>query len=193
LLGGKGGPKNVEDWSADGKYLAYNYQTGSSSPIHLYLLPLDGDRKAVPFVNTEINAQQGQFSPNGRWLAYRSLESGKSEVYVRGITPDSLQPRGKWPISLAGGEIPRWRRDGKELFYHSGITFFAVDVKTDAPTFEVGIPKPLFDAATVSNNTPGRAPFVVSSDGQRFLILAPTEKLGSQPLQVVVNWQAGLK
>jgi serine/threonine protein kinase len=193
LLGGKGGPKNVEDWSLDGQYLVYNYPTGSRFGVGLYVLPLAGDRTPVPFVNTELNAQQGQFSPNGRWLAYRSLESGKSEVYVRGITPDSLRPRGRWQISSAGGEIPRWRRDSKELFYHSGTTFYAVDVKTDGPTFEVGIPRLLFDAATVNSNTPGRAPFVVSSDGQRFLILAPREKLDGEPLQVVVNWHAGVK
>jgi serine/threonine protein kinase/Tol biopolymer transport system component len=188
LLGGKGGTKNVEDWSEDGKYLVYNYQTGSSWP-HLYVLPLAGDRKPVPFLNTEFTTQQGQFSPNGRWLAYRSFESGRSEVYVQGVTPDSLQPRGKSQISTAGGEIPRWRRDGKELFYHSGSTFFAVDVKTDGKSFEAGIPRPLFDAATVSNNTPFAAPFVVSSDGQRFLIIAPTEKAGTAPLEVLVNWR----
>jgi Tol biopolymer transport system component len=194
LLGDKGGPKNVEDWSLDGKYLVYNnYPALSPAQIKLYLLPLAGDRKPVPFVNTEIGASQGQFSPNGRWLAYRSFESGKSEVYVQGVTPDSLQSRGKWLISTAGGEIPRWRRDGKELFYHSGTTFYAVDVKTDGPAFEVGIPRQLFEAATVRNNNAGGTPFEVSSDGQRFLILVPTETPGGDPLQVLVNWQAGLK
>jgi len=190
LLGGKGGQKNVEGWSSDGKYLVYNYQTGPPLRINLYVLPLAGDRKPVPFVNTEFTAQQGQFSPNGRWLAYRSMESGKSEVYVQGFTLDSQQPRGKWQISTAGGELPRWRRDGKELFYRYGNTFFAVDVKTDGASFEAGIPRPLFDAVTVTNNAvTGGTPFVVSSDGQRFLILAPTEKLGSEPLQVAVNWR----
>jgi Tol biopolymer transport system component len=188
MLGGKDGQKNVEDWSRDGKYLAYNYQ--APPHIQLYVLPLTGDRKPIPFVNTEFAAQQGQFSPNGRWLAYCSLESGKPEIYVQGFTPDSQQPRGKWQISTAGGELPRWRRDGKELFYHYGNTFFAVDVKTDGTSFEVGIPRPLFDAPTVTNNTlTGGAPFVVSSDGQRFLILAPTEKSDSTPLEVMVNWR----
>jgi serine/threonine protein kinase len=188
LLGGKGGNKNVEDWSPDGKYLAYNYQ--ALSQIHLYVLPLGAGRKPIPFVDTEFTAQQGQFSPNGRWLAYRSLESGKSEVYVQGFTPDSAKPRGKWQISTAGGELPRWRTDGKELFYHFGNTFYAVDVKTDGASFEVGIPRPLFDAPTIANNTiGGSAPFVVSSDGQRFLVLAPADKQESEPLQVVVNWR----
>jgi Tol biopolymer transport system component len=189
LLGEKGGQKNVEDWSPDGKYLVYNYQT--SSEIHLYVLPLAGDRKPIPFVNTQFTAQQGQFSPNGRWLAYRSLESGRSEIYVQGFTPDSARPRGKWQISTSGGDLPRWRRDGKELFYHYGNTFFAVDVKTGGASFEMGIPRPLFDATTSTNSnvSGGSPPFVVSSDGQRFLVFAPVEKEASAPLEVLVNWR----
>jgi Tol biopolymer transport system component len=191
LFGDKGGQKNVEDWSADGKYLVYNYQTSSPrSRVNLYVLPLAGDRKPIPFVNTEFPSSQGQFSPNGRWLAYRSTESGRSEVYVQGFTPGSQQPHGKWQISTAGGELPRWRRDGKELFYRYRNTFFAVDVKTDGASFEAGVPRALFDTVTTTTNTTnGGTPFVVSSDGQRFLVLAPVEKLVSEPLQVMVNWR----
>jgi Tol biopolymer transport system component len=192
ILGGKGAQKNVEDWSQDSKYLVYNYQITHFGTLqaHLYVLPLVGDRKPMPFVNTEFVAQQGQFSPNGRWLAYRSLESGRTEVYVQGFTPDSSQPRGKWQISTAGGELPRWRRDGKELFYHFGTTFYAVDVKTDGASFEVGIPRPLFDAASVNaTGIIGASPFVVTRDGQRFLVLAPVEKEGNEQLEVVVNWR----
>ncbi|HEX4576312.1 MAG TPA: protein kinase, partial [Edaphobacter sp.] len=193
LLGGKGGQKNVEDWSPDGKYLVYNYQIPPPTPaqIHLFVLPLaGGDRKPMPFVNTQFVAQQGQFSPNGRWLAYRSLESGRPEIYVQGFTPNSSQPRGKWQISTDGGELPRWRRDGKELFYHFDKTFFAVDVKTDGASFEAGIPRPLFDAASVNaTGLGGSSPYVVTRDGQRFLVLAPVEKTDSLPLEVVVNWR----
>jgi eukaryotic-like serine/threonine-protein kinase len=191
LLGGKGGQKNVEDWSMDGRYLVYNYSTLSPTRIGLYILPLTGDRKPVPFV-IGVTAQRGQFSPNGRWLAYRSLESGKSEVYVREVTPGSLQPGRKWTISTGGGDVPRWRRDGKELFYYSGTTFYAVGVKTGGPKFEAGVPTRLFDATTLTK-TPNGSPFVVSSDGQRFLILAPSEALVGEPLQVVMNWQTELK
>jgi Tol biopolymer transport system component/predicted Ser/Thr protein kinase len=188
LLGGKGGGKNVEDWSPDGKYLTYNYQTPSG--IHLYVLPLDGDRKPVPFVKSEFTTQQGQFSPNGRWVAYRSMESGRTEIYVQGFTLDSSQARGKWQVSVAGGELPRWRRDGKELFYHFGDGYFAVDVKTDGTSFEAGIPRPLFQVPTVSSNQPSSAPpFVVTRDGQRFLVLAEVEKAGNAPLEVLVNWR----
>ena len=187
LLGGKGGQKNVEDWSPDGKYLIYNYQ--QPPDVHLYVLPLGGDRKPVPFLNADFNTEHGQFSPNGRWVAYRSLESGRMEVYVQGFTLDSSQARGKWQVSVDGGELPRWRRDGKELFFHFGDGYFAVDVKTDGASFQAGIPRPLFEVPTVSSTPAGGAPFAVTRDGQRFLVLAAVEKAGSQPLDVLVNWR----
>jgi Tol biopolymer transport system component len=189
LFADKSGQKNLEDWSHDGKYLVYNYQS-PPHPANLYVLPLLGDRKPVPFLNMQYATQQGQLSPNGRWIAYRSLESGRPEVYVQGFTLNSSQPRGKWQISTTGGESPRWRGDGKELFYHFGNTFYAVDVKIDGASFEVGIPRPLFDAATVTAGAGGgSAPFVVTKDGQRFLILAPSENRALEPLEVVVNWR----
>jgi Tol biopolymer transport system component len=149
-----------------------------------------GDRKPVTYLDTQFATSESQFSPNGRWLAYRSMESGRSEVYVQGFSLDSAQPRGKWQISTAGGELPRWRRDGKELFYRYGSTFFAVDVKTDGASFEVGIPRPLFDTTAVSNSSVTRgSPYVVTRDGQRFLILAAVEKASNQPFEVLVNWR----
>jgi eukaryotic-like serine/threonine-protein kinase len=187
LLGGKEGQENVEDWSQDGKYLMYNYQPPNAA--HLYVLPLTGDRKPVPFINTQFRTQQGQFSPNGRWVAYLSLESGKKEVYVQGFTLDPSQPRGKWQISVDGGEMPRWRRDGKELFFQSGDNHFAVDVKTDGPTFQAGIPRPLFSVPAMNTVTVGGSRFVVTRDGQRFLVLAAVERAGNQPLEVLVNWR----
>ena len=188
LLGGKGGGKNVEDWSRDGKYLLYNYQPPGPS-AQLYVLPLDGDRKPVPFVSSEFSSQQGQFSPNGRWVAYRAAESGRMEVYVQGFTLGSPQPRGKWQVSVAGGELPRWSSDGKELFFHFGDGFFAVDVKTDGPSFETGIPRLLFEVRTVSSSPTSGPPFVVTRDGQRLLVLAEAEKTASAPLEVLVNWR----
>ncbi len=186
LLGGKEGQENVEDWSRDGKYLLYNYQPGGGT--HLYVLPLSGDRKPVPFL-TQFYTQQGQFSPNGRWVAYNSLESGRPEVYVQGFTLDSSQPRGKLQVSVAGGEVPRWRRDGKELYFESNSSYFAVDVKTDGASFEAGIPRLLFEAPTIFSSTGGAQPYVVTHDGQRFLILTPAEKNTTAPIEVMVNWR----
>jgi Tol biopolymer transport system component len=185
LLGEKGTAKNVEDWSRDGKYLIYNYGT----PNHLYVLPLAGDRKPVPYVAINFNTNSSQFSPNGRWVAYRSLESGRQEVYVQGFNLDPSQPRGKWQISTAGGELPRWSGDGKELFYHLRDGYFAVEVKTDGKTFDAGIPKPLFAVPTVRSSASGGSPFVVTRDGQRFLVLQQVQIEGSEPLEVVVNWR----
>jgi serine/threonine protein kinase/Tol biopolymer transport system component len=186
LLGGKEGPENVEDWSQDGKYLMYNYQTPNA--VHLYVLPL-ADRKPIPFLKSEFRSSQSQFSPNGRWVAYRSTESGRPEVYVQGFTLDSSPARGKWQVSVAGGELPRWRRDGKELYYESNSDYFAVDVKTDGASFEAGIPRLLFEAPTIFSNTGGGQPFVVTRDGQRFLLLAYGEKAASEPLEVLLNWR----
>ena len=182
LLGGKG-DKNLQDWSPDGKYLMYNYNPGGLTS--LYVLPLAGDRKPVPFVNINFATNDGQFSPNGRWVAYRSVESGRSEIYVEGFNLDPSQPRGKWQITTAGGVTPRWRSDGKELFYNFGDTYFAVDVKTDGKSFEAGIPKPLFTTPTIANTNP----FVVSRDGQRILVLAAVEKTTSSPIEVLLNWR----
>jgi Tol biopolymer transport system component len=187
LLEGNGGQKNAEDWSQDGKYLMYNLQPANAA--HIYVLPLTGDRKPVPFLNIQFRTQQAQFSPNGRWVAYLSLESGKKEVYVQGFTLDPSQPRGRWQVSVDGGEMPRWRRDGKELFFQSGNTHFAVDVKTDGPSFHAGIPRPLFSAPNINSNTIGGAQFVVTRDGQRFVVLAAVEKTNNQPLEVLVNWR----
>jgi len=189
LLGGKEAQENVEDWSRDGRYLMYNLQPANDA--HLYVLPLSGDRKPVPFLNTEFRTQQGQFSPNGRWVAYRSVESGRQEVYVQGFSLDTSQARGKWQVSVAGGEIPRWRRDGKELYYEFNSGYYAVDVKTDGASFEAGIPRLLFEAPTIFSITGGGGaqPYVVTHDGQRFLILTPIEKTANQPLEVLVNWR----
>jgi hypothetical protein len=118
-------------------------------------------------------------------VAYRSVESGRSEIYVEGFNLDPSQPRGKWQITTAGGVTPRWRSDGKELFYNFGDTYFAVDVKTDGKSFEAGIPKPLFTTPTIANTNP----FVVSRDGQRILVLAAVEKTTSSPIEVLLNWR----
>jgi Tol biopolymer transport system component len=196
VLGGSEAAENVEDWSRDGKYLLYNFGLTNVRDSMLRVLPLAGDRKPVTYVDTKkFYTSESQFSPNGRWVAYRSTESGESEVYVQGFNLDPSQPRGKWQISTAGGELPRWRRDGKELYYHSGTQYFAVDVKTDGPSFQAGVPKLLFEVNAVKSTGSGStglggSPFAVSSDGKRFLVLAATdEKAPSAPIDVVVNWR----
>ena len=191
VFDGKEAQKNVESWSQDGKYLLYNSRTSQASPLaHLYVLPLAGDRKPISLLNPEFDTGHGRLSPNGRWLAYRLMDANKLEVDVQGFALDPSQPRGRWQVSTAaGGEHPRWRGDGKELFYRAGSTFFAVDVKTDGPSFEAGIPKPLFQAVTARSNLRGEHPFLVTRDGQRFLVFAPVAGGASPPLEVLVNWR----
>jgi serine/threonine protein kinase len=182
-------PKNLEHWSPDGKYLVFNAQL-PDKPADLYVLPLSGERKPLPFLNSPFAEDMAQISPNGRWITYRSNESGTSEIYVQTFAPGNTGPRGKWRVSTDGGTEPQWRRDGRELFYlKGGSTLMAVDVKTDGREFEAGLPKPLFDKM-LSNI--GRNRFVVSRDGQRFLVVAPPENQTNSDVHVMVNWNAGL-
>jgi Tol biopolymer transport system component/predicted Ser/Thr protein kinase len=182
----KEGEAAVEDWSADGRLLLFNRQSVGQS-ADLYVLPLTGaERQPLPLLATPFSESMGQFSPNGRFVAYRSSESGRSEVYVQAIDADGKPTRGKWQVSTNGGLEPRWRRDGRELFYVNDSTLFAVDVKIDGAAFEAGIPKALFDLQLPD---PRRNRFVVSRDGQRFLFNAAAEQASDAPIQVLVNWR----
>ena len=148
-------------------------------------------RKPIPFLTTPADETFGQFSPDGKWVAYSSDESGRREVYVRGFAPDRVPAvgPGKWVISTAGGDKPRWSPDGKELFYLAPEgKMMAVPVKT-TPAFEPGIAVPLFEARTA-----GYVPYDVSADG-RFLINTPlaAEADATAPITVILNWAAGLK
>ena len=133
------------------------------------------------------------FSPDGRWVAYDSNESGRHEIYVRPFSPEGGAGADKWPVSTGGGERPRWRGDARELFYLGpDRRMMAVEVKT-AGGFEAGIPKALFP--TRASMPPGlsTAAYAVTADGQRFLINSEGEEAASQPATVVMNWTAGLR
>jgi Tol biopolymer transport system component/predicted Ser/Thr protein kinase len=176
--------KYVLDWSPDGRFIAYESQDPKTG-TDLWMLPLFGDRKPFPLLQTEFNEGQGQFSPDGRWMAYVSDESGKREVYVQTFPASG----GKWQISDAGGAYPRWRRDGKELFYvTAGQKLMAVTVQTDS-TFQAGRPHALFEPRFFQPVIP----YAVSADGQRFLVNTPLEEDNSSPVTVVLNWTAELK
>jgi dipeptidyl aminopeptidase/acylaminoacyl peptidase len=109
LLEAKDGQKNVEDWSPNGKHLIYNYQPAPNT--HLYVLPLGGDRKPVPFLKTAFRTKEGQFSPDGRWLSYSSFETRRSEIYVQRFNIDLSQPRGKRGTSRHPVPTPgAWQR-----------------------------------------------------------------------------------
>jgi serine/threonine protein kinase/roadblock/LC7 domain-containing protein len=178
------------DWSRDGRLILYRERDAKTYEFSLKVLPLTGDGKPMPVINTKSERTAGQFSPDGRWLAYSSNESGKREIVV---TPFP-GPGGKWQVSVAGGSEPRWRRDGRELFYLAPDgKLMAVEVK-QGPTFEAGEAKPLFQTRTrehVSSNDVFS--YDVSADGQRFLVNTDVGEVISSPLTVVVNWTAELR
>jgi Tol biopolymer transport system component len=188
--------KLPSSWSPDGRFLLFYNAVGST---HVWVLPLDGtaaNRKAFALEESNFNQAVGRFSPDGRWIAYQSNESGKDEIYVRpfdaasavGSSSTAGTPiTGKWMVSKDGGEVPLWRRDGKELFYLSPTGMaMAVDVNTSG-IFQAGIPKPLFRVPS------GLLYWDVTSDGKRFLMPVPAAPNAAAPLTVVLNWQAGLK
>jgi Tol biopolymer transport system component len=138
------GPVRIpSDWSRDGRHLLYT--ESSSTKGDLWVLNMDGDRKPVPFLQTPFDESQGQFSPDSRWIAYTSDESGQDDVYVRPFPSGA----GKWKISTTGGQFPRWRHDGRELFYLSpDRKLMVAAVKAGSglqPVFEVATPQALFE------------------------------------------------
>ena len=170
------------DWSSDGRFLTY-YRTDPKTGLDIWVLPLDGDRKPFPVLHAEFNESQPQFSPDGRWVAYVSDETGTPQIYVQSFP----MLTGKWQISTDGGTQPRWRRDGKELFYLAlDRKLTAVTVMPGA-TFEADTPRALFE--TTLPVTAFRQTYSVSADGQRFLLNAPLESTAS-PMMVVLNWPA---
>jgi Tol biopolymer transport system component len=174
-------------WSPDGQLLAFA-EVNPTTGYDIWVLRVS-DRKAQPFLRTTFNESAAHFSPDGRWLAYISDESGRFEIYVQPYPG----PGGKWQISTEGGTEPVWNRNGRELFYRSGGKMMAVDIATQ-PTFASGKPRMLFEGQY--SPAPGTANnFDVSSDGQRFLMIKPNEAGEAAPTQinVVLNWFEELK
>ncbi len=176
----------VNDWSPDGRSLTLQtFGFGSNAAWDLSILSL-ADRKLSTFRSSAFSETSGDFSPDGRWIAYFSNESGRFEVYVQPFPG----PGGRWQISNAGGETPRWRSDGGELYYVApGGRIMAVEVKAAGQGFEAGTPRFLFQ--TSLRRLPG-AQFDPSPDGQRFLVNL-SEEDRSLPATVVLNWTSGVK
>ncbi|MBA2525783.1 MAG: serine/threonine-protein kinase [Pyrinomonadaceae bacterium] len=180
--------KEPDDWSSDGQFIVYQ-TSNPKTKWDLWVLPMSGERQPFPFLQTEFNEQQAQFSPDGKWIAYTSDESGAPEVYLQTFPASA----GKWRISTGGGGQPKWRRDGRELFYIAADRkLMAVDVKLGA-TFEAGVPKALFGTRVLTLTDNFRNHYAVTADGQRFLINSNVEETSIAPISVVVNWTADLK
>jgi Tol biopolymer transport system component len=176
------------DVSSDGRFVA-THQTSSGAGYDVVVVPLTADPARQPFLNSRFNEIQARFSPNGRWIAYASDETGRFEVYVRPFPATA----GQWPISAGGGMQPEWRRDGKELFYISADgRLMAVDVTTDSAAFAAGVPRPLFDVEVPEATAPYPTDYGVSADGQRFLVNTVVDQAERSSLTVILNWTADL-
>jgi Tol biopolymer transport system component len=186
LLLGTPGSKHAQAWSPDGRFLAYvTYDQNTHEDI--WLLPMlksAENRTPVPLLRTEFTEEQVTISPDGRWFAYTSDESGRSEVYVQSFP----SPGGKWQISTGGGGDARWRSDGRELYYIAeDRRLMAVAVKTGG-SFERGAVTPLFDTGMQPYWAAARNHYDVSRDGQRLIFMSPVDDIRSSPFTVVVNW-----
>jgi eukaryotic-like serine/threonine-protein kinase len=189
--------KYPTSWSRDGRFLLYT-TVNPKTKADIWLLPLEGRQKPLPFLITEFNERQARFSPDGRWVAYTSDESGQDEIYVRSFSMKSdgtaLETGGRWHVSIGSGAEPHWRGDGRELYYRSLLDgkLMAVEIATK-PTFLAGLPRPLGVPVPFKKPWPDSdAGWDSAPDGKRFLVItnSPTKP---QQFTVILNWQAGLK
>src|SRR5262245_5939662 len=181
--------KSAMDWSLDAHFLLFRSQTRDGT-YDLWAMSMDGERKPFPVVQTSFDEPDGQFSPDGKWIAYQSNESGRFEIYIQPFPG----PGSKTRISNNGGAQLRWRRDGKELFYvalDGRLMAVPIQFGANGQAVEPGAPVPLFvtrlGGAVTSSNRPQ---YMVSRDGQRFLMNTIAEEAGTSSITVILNWKA---
>ncbi|MDQ6892578.1 MAG: protein kinase [Acidobacteriota bacterium] len=178
------------DWSRDGRFIVY---TDDDPKTHndIWILPVTGDRKPIPFLRTSFEESDARMSPDGRSIAYVSDESGRSEVYVASFPTGA----GRRRVSVEGGSQPRWRKDGRELFFLAAdARLMAVPVRVGEP-MDLGAPVPLFRSPTTASNRSELAiwnDYDVSPDGQRFLIRVDLISRDTMPMTVALGWAAGI-
>jgi Tol biopolymer transport system component len=182
-----GGGNTPTDWSSDGRFLLYH--VGNSGQFDIWALPMTGDREPFPLVQTKFDERQGQFSPDDKWIAYQSNETGQFEIYVQAFPGPGRRER----VSANGGAQVRWRNDGKELFF-IGLDgrLMAVPIELDSRSGAItaGAPVPLF-ATRVGGAVQGveRQQYDVAPDGQRFLMNTLTENTSTSPITLILNWK----
>ena len=175
------------DWSPDGDFIALRVWRPDQNDFDIWVFSIQ-DQKATPFLATPFNEEEGQFSPDGKWMVYISDESGQDEIYVQPFPG----PGAKWRISTKGGGMPRWGPDGRELFYlATDQRLMRVDIKM-APEVEIGEPQSLF-LTRLKWLGMGPTQYDVSADGQRFLINTLVEEQDTTPITLVLNWFEELK
>ncbi len=183
LLVGTSQVERAFDWSPDGRYLVYG-TTEPSERSDLWLLPMTGERRPVPYLTGSFNETQAAVSPDSRWLAYTSDESGELDVYVQSFP----EPGRKLRVSLDGGAQPHWRADGRELFFLAPDGQMMAARVTDGATLRIGVPAPLFQTEIPGALDSYRNCYVVTADGARFLIDSVIP--GSAAIEAVQNWRA---
>ncbi len=182
LLEGEG-QRIPDDWSPDGRFLALELrEPRGERRVNLSILSM-GDGKLTTFFRRGINNGDSRFSPDGRWLAYTSEESGRNEVYVAAFPG----PGERWQVSTEGGVQPRWQRDGRELFYlSSDLHLMSAEIRASGATLDPGVPKVLFEPHPLPTF------YDAAADGQRFLVVSSGVEQ-SPPITLVQNWSAGIK
>ena len=173
--------------SPDGRYLLYERRVNQKEPgAHIWVLPLYGEEKPYPVLEDALDQRAPTVSPDGKWLAYQSNESGRPEIYITSFPAAGA----KWQVSGNGGIVPKWRRDGKELFFLDSLdNMVAVDVNMSGNVVKLGALHILFQAAGVPRDF---GPYDVTADGKKFLITSGLKE-GTEPLALVQNWPAELK
>jgi Tol biopolymer transport system component len=181
------GHQDPGSWSPDGRVLAYA-QNHPQTGWDIWLLYMEDERREEPFLQTEFDEFRPMISPDGRWLAYVSRESGRLEVYVQPFPTGGR----KWLISTGGGDEPLWAPNGRELFYRDGERLMVVAVDTH-PVFGTERPRQLFETPPVVPMSYGSPDYDITSDGQRFLMLRPEPQSPPTQVYVVLNWFEELK
>jgi len=177
-------PQYSADWSTDGRYLLY-YDRDPERSWDIWYRDMDApDSEGTPFVNSQFAEVRARFSPDGRWVAYQSNESGRAEIYVQPFP----SPGGKWQISTEGGSEPQWHPDGTALYYVAPDTnMMRVDVQI-GDTFEAGIPEPVFQVSLSPVTQDSR--YWIAPDGERILLLGSLQGESTPPTTIVLNWAA---
>ncbi len=174
--------KRVSDWSPDGRYLLVAHLEVDTG-WDIVVLPISGEKKPVAFAVTRFNELDGHFSPDGKWIAYTSDESGRYEIYVRPFSG----PGGAVRVSTGGGRSPAWTRGGSEIVY-LGLDLRLMSVAVQpGPQWEVGSPRPLFPLKNVDEYLFG-TPYDVTPDGRKFLVVSAVAEKTVSPITLVLNW-----
>jgi Tol biopolymer transport system component len=181
-LDGAGG---VNDWSRDGRFIAYRADGRPQTQADIWIVPTDGKTKPFVFLQTPYDEDNATFSPDVHWIAYESDESGDKQVYIQPFPRTGA----KYQISRNGGTRPRWRADGREIFFVAADgSMMAAKVNVESP-YETETPVRLFDSRIATRNGRSRM-YAVTADGNRFLLAVPRQRATPTPITVIVNWLA---